>query len=304
MDSRANDPDAAVARLAGGEWSVLAHDELRECGLSETAIKRRARKGWLHRRYKGVYAVGHPNLPMEGEFLAAVKACGPDAVLSHFSAAALWEMVAWDGRPIEVTIRDTTPRSHRGVRVHRTRYLEPVDVRRKKGIPVTAPARTALDLCSVLRHKYARRAVRQGLGSPKLYTIPKLLEVADRQARRPGALRLRRILATAAPTRSDLEDIVLDLILRAGLPKPDVNVPLWINDRKVVPDFRWRQWKLVVEADGRTWHGDPLARADDAERQALLESQGERVERVTWTQATVRRAETMKRLVSAAPTDR
>jgi very-short-patch-repair endonuclease len=79
-----------------------------------------------------------------------------------------------------------------------------------------------------------------------------------------------------------------------------VNVPLWINGRKVVPDFRWPKGKLVVEADGRTWHGDPLSREDDAERQALLESQGERVERITWAQATAGRAEAMRRLRTAA----
>jgi predicted transcriptional regulator of viral defense system len=145
-----NRPDLRVAELAAQEWSVLSIEELRACGLSRRGIVRRTEAGRLHRKYKGVYAVGHPNLSLEGEFLAAVKACGPGVVLSHFSAAALWGMVEWDGRRIEVSIRDTTPRAHHGVRVHRTRYLDPVDVRWEKRIPVTAPARTALDLCSKL----------------------------------------------------------------------------------------------------------------------------------------------------------
>jgi hypothetical protein len=295
-----NRPDVRVAELAAGEWSVLSVDELRSCGLNAQAVAVRARSGRLHRKYRGVYAVGHPKLPLEGKFLAAVKACGPGAVLSHFSAAALWEMVEWDGRRIETTICDTTPRTHKGIRVHRTRYLEAVDIRRHKGIPVTAPARTALDLCSVLRYRPARRAIRHGLGPLKLFTIPKLLEISDRQLHRPGVERLRRIIATAAPTRSDLEDIVLDLILRAGLPEPDVNVPLWIDGRKVVPDFRWPAWKLVVEADSRKWHDDPLSREDDAERQALLEAQGERVDRVTFAQATAGRSQAMERLQAVA----
>jgi very-short-patch-repair endonuclease len=298
-DKPDNHPDRRAAELAASEWGVLSVEELRSCGLTPFGISRRVGTGRFHWKYRGVYAVGHPNLPLEGEFLAAVKACRPGAVLSHFSAAALWEMVEWDGRDIEVTICDTTPRAHRGILVHRTRYLDRVDVRDYKRIPVTAPARTALDLCSVLPYRLARRAIRQGLGKER-FTIRRLLEVADRQARRPGARRLRRIIATAAPTRSDLEDIVLDLILKADLPTPDVNRPLWIDGRKVVPDFRWPNWKLVVEADSRRWHGDPLARADDAERQALLEAQGERVVRVTWTQATARRSETTRRLRAAA----
>jgi hypothetical protein len=51
--------------------------DLRACGLSEAAIRRRVRDGRLHRLHLGVYAVGHPGVPLEGRFLAAVLACGP-----------------------------------------------------------------------------------------------------------------------------------------------------------------------------------------------------------------------------------
>ena len=84
-----------------------------------------------------------------------------------------------------------------------------------------------------------------------------------------------------APTRSELEDVVLDLLLRADLEHPDVNVPLTVGGRRVMPDFRWPAQRLVIEADGAAWHDDPTAREDDAERQALLEAHGERVLRVT-----------------------
>src|SRR5215208_6244110 len=102
-----NHPDVRVARLAAEEWSVLSGDELRRCGLSQTMISRRVRQGHLHCLHRGVYAVGHPNVTIEGTFLAAVKACGQGAVLSHFSAATLWEMVDWDGRLPEVSVCDT-----------------------------------------------------------------------------------------------------------------------------------------------------------------------------------------------------
>jgi len=90
------------------------------------------------------------------------------------------------------------------------------------------------------------------------------------------------------------------VILAAGLGQPDVNVPMTLDGRRVVPDFRWPQRKLVVEADSRTWHDNKLARDDDAERQALLEAHGERVVRVTWEQAVSARAQTIKRLRAAA----
>ncbi len=64
----------------------------------------------------------------------------------------------------------------------------------------------------------------------------------------------------------------------------------------MIPDFRWPDRQLVVEADGAAWHDDPLAREDDAERQALLEAHGERVLRVTWSQAVGRPAQTLARI--------
>src|SRR5687768_13869102 len=80
-------PDVAVARLAAGQWGVLSVAELRQCGLSDDAILTRVRRGNLHPLHRGVYAVGHRNVTVEGRFLAAVKACGPKAVLSHYCAA-------------------------------------------------------------------------------------------------------------------------------------------------------------------------------------------------------------------------
>ena len=93
---------------------------------------------------------------------------------------------------------------------------------------------------------------------------------------------------------------MLDLILRGGHVHPDVNVPLRLEGRRVVPDFRWPEQRLVVEADSRQWHDNPLAREDDAERQALLEAHGERVLRVTWAQAIARPTPTLTRLARRA----
>jgi hypothetical protein len=289
-------PDIRAAARAADQWSVLSLDELRECGLSRKAVSVRARNGRLHRMYQGVYAVGHPNPPFEGRLLAAVKACGDGAALSHYSAAALWEFVRWDERFPEVSIPAPRNRMHEGVRVHRTSALAPRDLMRHRGIPVTSPARTLLDLASILDYRPLRRAVRQAQ-SMRRVGIPQLAEVLARLRPRRGASTLARIItAGPAPTRSELEDVVLDLILRGGLSRPDVNVPMTVSGRRIVPDFRWPEQRLVVEADGGTWHDHRLVREDDAERQALLEAHGERVVRVTWQQAVARPTQTLSRL--------
>jgi very-short-patch-repair endonuclease len=293
-------PDRRVALRAAEEWGVLSLTELVECGLSHDAVEVRARNGLLHRMHRSVYAVGHPSLTLEGTFLAAVKACAPGAVLSHFSAAAHWDMVEWDARHPEVTVVGTATRLHRGVRVHRTTALDRRDLTRHSGIPLTAPARTLLDLASVLEERPLRRAVRQAQ-SLRLVNLRQLVDVLERLGRyRRGVTKLARIVATGpAPTRSELEDTVLDLLLRGGLVHPDVNSALILQGRRVVPDFRWPEQQLVVEADGGAWHDHKLAREDDVERQALLEAHGERVLRVTWYQAIAQPTQTLARIRAA-----
>lgn len=292
-------PDVVEARLAGERWGVLSLDELKACGLTAKAIAVRVRNGRLHPVHRCVYAIGHAGLPIEGRFLAAVKACGSAAVLSHFAAGAHWELVQWDDRHPEVTVVGTGLPRHPGVRVHRTLRLDREDGTRHRGIPVTAPARTLLDLASVLRRPQLRRAARVAL-SRRLVTLPELVDVLGRLAPRAGSATLASIVADApVPTRSMLEDIVLALMRKGGLQSPRVNVPLVLGGRRVIPDFRWPVQRLVVEADGAAWHDYRIAREDDAARQALLEAHGERVVRVTWAQAVSRPAETLVRMRAA-----
>ena len=275
---------------------MLSLDELRSCGLSRDAVESRVRNGHLHPLYRGVYAVGHANLPRRARFLAAVKACGPTAVLSHFSAAALYGLVRWDYRYPEVT---TTTHGRAA-----PRHPRPPHARRSiarthhKGIPVTTPARTLIDLAGQLDYRPLRRTVREA--QRQLVTIPQILATLDRLGPRPGIAKLTKILATGhAPTRSELEDTVLDLLLNAGFQPPEVNQPLKLDGRTIIPDFRWPEQHLVIEADGAEWHDNRLTREDDAEKQAILEAHGERVIRLTWQQAITHRAQTLNRIRAA-----
>ena len=83
-------PGAWVAQRAAEQHGVVDAQDLRELGLDGRAAARRVRAGWLHPLYPGVYVVGHPALSLRGRYLAAVKACGRAAALSHRSAADLW----------------------------------------------------------------------------------------------------------------------------------------------------------------------------------------------------------------------
>lgn len=292
--------------MASESLGVLSLEELRRCGLNDAAVAVRVARGSLHRLHRGVYAVGHLALTLEARFLAAVKACGPGAVLSHFAAAVVWGMLRWEERrEPDVSVVGSSTRSHRGIRVHRTRSLPPRDVTARAGTPITTPARTLADLAAYLPPRRLRRAVRQAL-SDRRVTLRQLTEVMNRLGPRRGSRALREIVAAhPAPTRSELEDILLDLVLAAGFEHPDVNKRIRVGGRWLEPDLRWPEQRLVVEADGGRWHDNPVARADDAERQAHLEAHGERVLRVSWEQATARAGDTIRRLHAAgAPTRR
>ena len=124
-----------------------------------------------------------------------------------------------------------------------------------------------------------------------------IADVLTRAQGRRGAQRLAALIADGpTPTRSDLEDLVLGVVVDGGLRRPPE-----INRRhgSVYPDLRWPELRLTVECDSKTWHSGKLASEDDAERQARLEADGERVLRVTWQQALKNPEQTIARLIAA-----
>ena len=177
---------------------MVTRPQLLRAGFADTAIFYRVEAGRLIRLHRGVYAVGHRPPSRHARAMAAVLACGPGAVLSHRSAAALWELGRWP-RAVEVT----TPSGHRheGVLVHRSRTLTRADVTRHYGIPVTTPARTLDDLARVLSPTALTRAVNEA----------RIRHFITRDAAEPG------------PTRSVFEDAFLAFVDRHGLPRPEVN---------------------------------------------------------------------------------
>jgi very-short-patch-repair endonuclease len=286
--------DVRVARAAAGEHGVLNTAQLLACGLTSQAIAYRVAIGRLHPMHRGVYAVGHPNPTREGWLLAAVKACGAGAALCLWSSAALQNIITWEDRYADVLVLGESVPRHPRINGHRTSYLPREQVTTVRGIPTTTAERTLLDLAGVLPEHRLKRAVRQAQFL-KLATVRSLVETLHGPGPARGRKKLAQLLATgAAPTQSVLEDVVLDLILRAGFVHPLVNEPLFIAGRRIVPDFLWPAERLVIEADG-PHHDDPFERAADRERQRLLEAQGYRVIRVTWAQAVAYPGGTLRR---------
>ena len=222
-------------------------------------IKHRIATGRLHPVRRGVYAVGRPQLTRHGEWIAAVLSCGPDAVLSHESAAALWAIRVERHPLIEVSTRHVA-RRQRGVRVHRRAALKSSDLTRHQGIPVTSVTTTLLDLAAKLPpHQLeaaANDADKCGLIDPDA-----LRSAVVGMPGRRGAPAMRRVLdrRTFTLTDSELERRFLPLARRAGLPLPQTGRR--VNGFKV--DFYWPDLGLVVETDGLRYHRTPAQQATD-----------------------------------------
>src|SRR3954447_16448485 len=90
--------------LVRRQHGVVSRPQLLALGYTRDAIAHRITMGRLHPLWRGVYAVGRPQLTREGLFMAAVLACGEGAVLSHAGAAELWGIRQPDTRPIEVSV--------------------------------------------------------------------------------------------------------------------------------------------------------------------------------------------------------
>ncbi len=142
-----------MAALASRQHGVVSRIQLVEIGFEPRAIDRRVEAGRLHPVHRGVYLVGHRAAPPYGREMAAVLACGQGAVASHRSAAHLWALLPYPAgfQRIEITVPDRDPGNKPGIRVHPTARFDRRDIRTCRGIPVTTPARTLLDLAAGIR---------------------------------------------------------------------------------------------------------------------------------------------------------
>jgi very-short-patch-repair endonuclease len=250
----------SVWALVKAQHGVLARGQLLELGFSAEWIRHRLATGRLHRVWRGVYAVGRPQLTQPGRWMAAALACGPDAVLSHTSAAALWEIRARPEREIHISVPARTRHHHQGLVVHRRSTLDEDEVTRHHGIPTTTLVVTLIDIAPTLTRDQLEAAVNEA-DKRGLTTPDQLRATLDEVLPRPGTATLRRTLDEHTFTRTDshLERRLLRLVRQAGLPKPLTQQH--VNGHRV--DFYWPNLKLVVETDGLTYHRTPAQQAAD-----------------------------------------
>ena len=273
--------DAAIAEMADAQHGVISLPQLQSLGLSESGVRKRVAAGKLHRVYRGAYAVGHSRVTWKGRYMAAVLACGDEAVMSHRSAARLHGLRRTAGR-VDVTVPGRPPRI-RGIDGHRTCRLDPLDRTVVDAIRCTSVARTIFDLADA---EGDERATQKDMARAEELRIFDLVAVqrvlAQATGRRGARVAAKALGIPGIRTRSDLEELFLALCERAGLPRPLVNMPIVVGGTHVEADFAWPELRLIVETDGWATHGTHAAFVNDRRRDRMLAAAGWRVLRFTW----------------------
>jgi very-short-patch-repair endonuclease len=287
--------DLAIAELAARQHGVVSLWQLLELGLTLKVVQHRIARGLLHPVHRGVYAVGHPALAREGEWMAAVLAAS--GFLSHRPAAELHRIVERRARgTIDVSVMGT-PGKRPGIRIHRATHLTDADVMVIDGIPVTNVAWTLVDLAA-----REPRSLEGAFGRAERRGLLDLLALDRALARgrgRRGVGRVRALRAEFEPTseytRSELERRFIALCRRHRLPRPKVNLWISVAGDGFEVDFCWPEARLILETDSE-WHDDTLARKRDARRDELLVAAGWLVIRVRWHDVVEAQAATAERI--------
>jgi very-short-patch-repair endonuclease len=170
-------------------------------------------------------------------------------------------------------------------------------------VPCTSPSRTIIDVAGTSREYSLRGTVEQAavLGvldvvefeefltaSPRRRGSPLLRAILDDWRRYPRRLRLR----------SRMEAKLLPLLTRWRIPIPRVNEYLHVSGERFELDFLWPEARLVVETDGRKYHGNPFAQARDDHRNRVLRAAGYEVRRLSWQDLTTRPQTTLNHLTN------
>jgi hypothetical protein len=208
--------ERALTARAERQHAVIGRDQIFDLDFSRHTLQRWLAGGRLVRVHPNVYSLGGGRLTQHGRWFAALLATRPNPALSHTSSLAKMGL-AREGRFVHVTVTNRRPYDLDGVIVHRCRSIHPEDLTRIDGIPVTALARTLIDV-----------AESEGAGF-----VAKVLEEADRRRlldpaaiqacaeRNPG----RRGLAILLPL---VEDYVSTPDAKEGLER---KFQLFLRDR-------------------------------------------------------------------------
>jgi very-short-patch-repair endonuclease len=279
---RSSDIDRMIIERARRWHGVVTYGQLRAAGISDKSIQHRIMSGLLIRLHQGVYAVGHASLSELGVLAAALAATGREAAISHLTSANLWQISRIPAGNVDV-VTTVRRRNRDGLTVHHTQSLPKWHTVTRDGLRRTTVARTLFDLADSLTPWQLANLMNEAHRRRRLK--PDQLERFIHQwPGRIGAGRMARALRLhaegSAGTKSNVEDVCLELLLEAGLPTPHVNVHVRFGAQSYELDFHWPHLRLNLEVDS-FGHSVPMRAVRDEERNFVMNAAGWTVIRVS-----------------------
>jgi hypothetical protein len=282
--------DAAVARHAERQHGIFTRTQARCLGATDRVIQHRLDTGrWRGFSREALAIAGVPR-SFERDLMAATLSI-PGALASHESAAQLWGMVGLRRDQVVVTVPLGANHRLGFAEVHESTDLPERDRRWVDGIAVASRERTICDAARLLRPERLGRMIDHQINAGVL-EIPQLYERFYGFARRgrPGVRKLRAVLDARGPgfvaPESELEHETLELMRRHCLPEPELQVVLSFWQSLVGRvDFFFAAARLIIEVDGRKYHG-PETLEHDRLRDNAAGLAGWKVLHFTWKMVT------------------
>lgn len=235
---------------------------------------------------RGVYrSTAHRSTP-EQKALAACLACGAGAVLSHRAAAAIWGAPGMTLSRVHVTVPWDRRVSTSLAAVHRSTALGRLDVTTFRGMPLTTPARTLIDIAAMVDQELAEDAVDEFLCRGYL-SLGHLVRRATALSAsgREGPAQLLELLSAWAEDESrstQREMRVLRFVEAAGLPLPQRQFEVRVGGRLIARvDDAYPERLIALEFNSFRWHAVRRGFWNDQQRVAQLVALGWRVYPIT-----------------------
>jgi len=266
---------------------VISLGELNQIGVGLRTVRRMQLRGELVSVMPGVFRSSQFPETRDSRMRAAC-ARNPAVLVALTAALKVWKFRrVTDGRLHVMAPHGCSPELP-GIVLHRCRKISPVDiVERPDGIRLTSPPRSIFDSADLLGVSATRSIVEQAIHEG-MCTLGTIVDTFTRLAHpsRPGTNTMAEVLASRPKWRKALhsnhELIVLEMIERAGLPRPDTQCPVVLPDSSTIHlDFGWPDWKVGIEVDDPAWHAGFEERHRDTRRDRKAAVVGWLVPRVT-----------------------
>jgi hypothetical protein len=274
-----SDEDTELARVASTQHGVFTRADALRAGLSRSQVDRRGTAYW-EQIHEGVFRMPGAVPTWRSNLLAACLAAeAKPAAVALRAAAQFYGVPGGRADIVEILCRRWKRAKKSGLIVHESTRFDPIDVITRDGIPIVTPERLVLDLAAIHPFPNYVEMVVQAMRRKRLITYDSTLITFNRLARRgvrgvkATRVALDRWNPTSAPTHSEMETMLIQILRSHGLPEPVTQFKVVDKYGNVVAstDAALPQWKITIEYQSKQEHLDEFqSLQDDRRRNAII----------------------------------